>query len=47
MIKYNLKFPTSVYSALEFKDKIYVGGSNWNRRKIPHGEKIAIQRKTI
>ncbi len=42
MIKYNLSFPTSVYSALENNGNLYVGGSNWIRREVPYSKKIAI-----
>lgn len=46
-IKYNLKFPTSVYSALEIGNKLYVGGSDWNRRKVPYSKKIAEKSKGV
>lgn len=46
-IKYNLKFPISVYSACELNNKLYVGGSDWNRRKTPYNKKIADNYKGI
>ncbi|MBI5148760.1 hypothetical protein HZA33_03705 [Candidatus Pacearchaeota archaeon] len=42
-----LRFPTSVYAALELGKKLYIGGSNWNRRKIKYSKKIAKQAKGV
>jgi len=46
-IKYNLKLPTSVYVAIEIGKRLYVGGSDWNRRKARYTKDIARKAKGI
>jgi len=46
-LEYKLKFPCSTYSAYEIGNKLYVGGSDWNRRKILYTHKIAMTAKGI
>ncbi len=46
-IKNKLEFDNSIYTAVETSDKLYVGGSNWNRRKILYNKKIAKNSKGI
>ena len=41
-IKNKLEFDNSIYTAVETSDKLYVGGSNWNRRKILYNKRIFI-----
>lgn len=38
---YCISFPTSVYAALELNNTLYIGGSDWDRRKIPYTKEIA------
>ena len=46
-LKYNLKLPTSVYAATEIGKRLYVGGSDWNRRKTRYTKEIARKAKGI
>lgn len=49
MIEISLKkrFPTSIYEILETKNFLYVGGSDWNRRRVKYSKKIAEKSKGI
>lgn len=40
-IGYSLRFKTSTYAATEIGETLYIGGSNWNRRKVPYTKEIA------
>lgn len=42
-----LNFRTSVYSAAEMHGKMFVGGSDWDRRKTLYSEKVAKESKGI
>jgi hypothetical protein len=46
-LKYKLKFPTSTYCAYETKDRLYVGGSLWNRRKVLYSRRLTMSAKGI
>ncbi len=46
-VNYTIQFPTSVYAALEKNNRLYVGGSDWNRRKILYTKSIANKSKGI
>jgi len=46
-IKYNLQFSTSVYSALEINNKLYVGGGDWNRRTTLYTRQITKKAKGV
>lgn len=44
-MEYLLKLNSSVYSSIEYKNKLFVCGSDWNRRKIKYSKKIAKESK--
>jgi len=46
-INYNLEFPTSVYAATIINGIMYVGGSDWNRRKILYNKSITEKSKGV
>ncbi len=46
-VESTLRFETSVYAAAEIGGMLYVGGSNWNRRKVPYSKKIAEKSKGV
>ena len=41
------RFPSSIYEVLETKEYLYVGGSDWDRRKVKYSKKIAEDSKGI
>ena len=46
-IENKLKLETSVYAAVKTRDRLYVGGSSWNRRNKLYSKKIAKESKGI
>ena len=45
--RWSLKLNTSVYTSLELGNRIYVGASDWDRRKIKYSKDIAKKSKGI
>lgn len=37
------RFPTSVYTASDWDGKMLVGGSDWDRRRVPYSQEVAEQ----
>src|SRR3989344_5516430 len=40
-IRYTIELPTSVYAAVEMDGRVFVGGSDWDRRRVSYSKEIA------